>query len=219
MRKNSFFLIEESEKTSDTIDKTDIDKAVYSGKFDEYIIAKSHLLKDTLIITDMLSGRDGVDIINSSIDELIFKDCVKKFSEIYSNFTDAKEFNDTNSESNVSKWLKCNDYNDEFTFKFTDEIEISSDIVKSIKIFINGYDESSESVNLNLEFLKDVSEYKYKITSDTIEISILTKMTADLASKFLKTFLYKKIGSDFSGIKEIYVVINDALAYKTEIKM
>ena len=70
MRKNSFFLIEESEKTSDTIDKTDIDKAVYSGKFDEYIIAKSHLLKDTLIVTDMLSGRDGVDIINSSIDEL-----------------------------------------------------------------------------------------------------------------------------------------------------
>ncbi|QCD53104.1 DUF5416 family protein [Campylobacter sp. RM16192] len=215
------FLVEEGDNSSSIIDKTDVDKAIYRGKFREYIVTKSRLLKNSLVITDMLSNRDGVDIIDSSIRELVFSDCIKNFNEIYSNFIEIKEADGLNF-SKQFKFAVTEEANsidsENLIYSFKEDIEVPFDSVRSIKIFINGYNEISESVNFNLELLQDGSEYKYKITSDTIEITILTNLTPNLTKEFLKTFAYKNVDSNFGDLKEIYVIINNILIYKTEIK-
>lgn len=220
MQNSRTFFVEEGE-SANAVDKIYADKAIYIGKFNEYIITKSHLLKDTLIITDMLSDRDGVDIVNSSIGELVFADCVKNFSEIYANFIELrncdKDIKDTNFKFEVTEEQENSAKN--LIYKFEQAIDVSDEIVKSIKIFINGYDESSESISLNLQILSEDSRYKYKITSNTIEITVLTHMDARSVKEFLDTFVYKKMNYKFDDAREIYVIINNKLAYRTEIKI
>ncbi|QKG28814.1 hypothetical protein CDOMF_0534 [Campylobacter sp. RM16187] len=218
MLEQSAFLIEESDSISGVTHKTTADKAIYSGKFSEYIVTKSKLIKESLVVTDMLNDRDGVDIINSSIKELIFSDCVKKFSEIYSNFIELKEVQESNLD-NQFKFSITEEDSENFIYRFKEAIDIPFYSVRSIKIFINGYNEISESINFDLDLLRDESRYKYKITSNTIEIIILTNLTASLTKEFLKTFTYKKMDSSCSEIKEIYIIINDILIYKTEIEI
>ena len=192
------FVVEECEVTSS--DKISIDEAVYSGNFNEYIISKSHSLDNTIIITDMLSNRDGVDIVNNSIKRLIFRDCTKSFSEI-------------------CKGCKSNliEQSDDLVFKFVNNILLEDD-VKSIKILINGFDEFSESVSLDLEILNDKSKYKYKITSSLIEIIVLANLSKYDAQRLLKSFIYKRISPKSSSLKEIYVIINEKLFCETTVE-
>lgn len=203
------FMIEEDNGSHKAI-KDDISKAVYSGKFKEYIIAKSHLLEDTLIVTDMISERDKVDIINRFIKELVFNDCVRNFDEIWNEASLNKNFKFEVIEEPV---------NDSCVYKFKEDIKILDSTVRSVKIFINGYDESSESVYLDLQMLDEKSVYKYKITSDTIEISIITDMKSSKISELLKTFVYTKMSLDAKRVREIYVIINDKLSHKFNIEI
>lgn len=213
------FAIEESDN-SHKIVKDDINKAVYSGKFEEYIITRSHLLVDTLVVTDMINERDGVDVINSSIKELIFSDCFKKFDQV---LNEVSLKNHLNTDENFKFEIieePFDEYKGDFrVYKFEENIKILDDIVRSVKIFINGYDESSESVYLDLQILDNKSVYKYKITNDTIEISISTHMQARVVSEFLKTFAYTKMSLAPKKAKEIYIIVNDKLLYKFDIKI
>lgn len=213
------FAIEES-SNSHKIVKDDINKAVYSGKFEEYIIARSHLLVDTLVVTDMINERDGVDVINSSIKELIFSDCVKKFDQVLNEVSLKNHLNtDENFKFEIIEEPFDECKSDSCVYKFEENIKILDDIVRSVKIFINGYDESSESVYLDLQILDNKSVYKYKITNDTIEISISTHMQARVVSEFLKTFAYTKMSLAPKKAKEIYIIVNDKLLYKFDIKI
>lgn len=191
------FIVEEIGENR--VSKTSIQEAVYSGNFHEYIISKSHSLDDSLIIADMFSNRDGVDVINASIDRLVFKDCVKNFNEIY---FDRKEI--------VTK------SQNEKVFKF-DDFEMPESI-KSIKILINGFDEFNESASLDLQLLPQNSKYKYKITSNTIEILIFGDFDMDLAKKLLASFVYEKKLEKSTILKEIYVIIDEKLFYEISIK-
>ncbi|MDO5045456.1 DUF5416 family protein [Campylobacter sp.] len=216
--KTKAFEIQEGE-SQNIRTKSDMATAFYSGKFSQYIITKSHMLKDSLIVTDMVSLRDKVDIVNSSIKELVFSDCVKKFDEIWAEFENLSENNGLNADKNFKPQPLDSAKNNYFIYKLKDDIEIPEGIVKSVKIFINGYDESSESLNLDLQMLDEKSEYKYKIMSDAIEISLITDIKSNAAKNFLKTFTYKKIASGPKSMKEIYLIINDKLLYKTKIEI
>lgn len=195
------FLVEEVGEGS-KLDEAGSRKAFYSGKFNEYIITKSHSLKNTLVITDIISGRDAVDAINSSIKELVFRDCVKTFSELY-------KIEDVPFEVVEHR---------NFSYKFSENIKIYDNIIKSIKIFINGYDENSDSVSLDLTMLGENSEYKYKIAGSTIEMTMTVNMSVGFVEGFLDTFIYKNL-SEKSSAREIYVIVNDKLVYKTRIEI
>lgn len=213
------FVVEESFGSKEIL-KDDMTRAVYSGKFSDYIITRPHLLSDMLIVTDMINGRDKVDIINSSIKELVFSDCVKNFDEICSKISQDKlDESGENFKFEVVKEPISDPKKSFLSYKFKEEIKILDEAVRSVKIFINGYNENSDSVYLNLQMLDEKSEYRYKITSDTIEISITTNMQASRISEFLATFTYKKISSSIKSLKEIYIVINDKLSHKLNIEI
>lgn len=192
------FVVEEGKKNK--ADKTSVQEAVYSGNFGDYIVSKARSSADTLIVADMFSDRDGVDVVDSSVKQLVFRDEVKNFSDLLSNLSA-----ETASGRN------------RLFFSFENDFKITSG-VKSIKIFINGFDENSESVSLNLELLNQNSFYKYKIAADAIEMSIIGELDAKTASNILKSFTYKKISGKNSCLKEIYVIIDGKLVYKTGIK-
>nr|WP_253908172.1 DUF5416 domain-containing protein [Campylobacter sp. RM16188] len=168
----------------------------------------------------MIHERDGVDVINSSIKELIFSDCVKKFDQVLNEVSLKSHVNtDENFKFEIIEELFDECKRDSCVYKFEEDIKILDDIVRSVKIFINGYDESSESVYLDLQILDNKSVYKYKITNDTIEISISTHMQARVVSEFLKTFAYTKMSLAPKKAKEIYIIVNDKLLYKFDIKI
>ncbi|MGP1485361.1 MAG: DUF5416 family protein [Campylobacter sp.] len=192
------FIVEEIGEN--TANKTNLQEAVYLGNFREYIISKSHSLRDTLIVADMFSNRDGVDIINSSIKRLIFKDCVKNFEDII---------------------CDCGSKSPKLQSKSIFELDKNLNIcqkVSRIKIFINGFDENSESVSLDLRLLSDKSEYKYKITNNTIEILIFDDLDPKVTQNLLSSFIYEKKIKKDTALKEVYVIIDEKLIYEAKIE-
>ena len=97
--------------------------ASFERNFNEYQISRAKLTDEFVIVND---GKI-CDLIGREIAKFLFKDCEKSFDEVIN--------------------LKREEHVGLVGLKIEDEL------VSSIKISINGYDESSDSLDLDLNLL------------------------------------------------------------------
>ena len=140
-------------------------------------------LADEFII---VSGEE-CDLIGREVDKFIFKDCEKSFDEMIN----LKSENCINLAG----------------------IEIKDELIKSIKISINGYDESHDSLDFDLNLISLGVPYRYAISNGCFEMNIFLKEKKEVVERFLTTFSYK---FEANSGKERHVVafVNEAKIYE-----
>ena len=140
-------------------------------------------LVDEFII---VSGEEG-DLIGREVDKFIFKDCEKSFDEMIN--------------------LKSKN------FINLAGVEIKDELIKSIKISINGYDESHDSLDFDLNLISLSVPYRYAISNGCFEMNIFLKEKREVVERFLATFSYK---FEANSGKERHVVafVNEAKIYE-----
>ena len=92
-------------------------------------------------------------------------------------------------------------------------VEIKDELIKSIKISISGYDESSDSLDFDLNLLSLSVPYRYAISNGCFEMSIFLKVGKEVVEKFLSTFSYK---FEANSGKERYLIVfvNESKIYE-----
>ena len=127
------------------------------------------------------------DLIGREVDKFIFKDCEKSFDEMIN----------LKSENCIN----------------LANIEIKDEIIKSIKISINGYDESHDSLDFDLNLISLSVPYRYAISNGCFEMNIFLKEKKEVVERFLATFSYK---FEVNSGKERHVVafVNEAKIYE-----
>lgn len=140
-------------------------------------------LADEFII---VSGEE-CDLIGREVDKFIFKDCEKSFDEMIN--------------------LKSEN------FINLAGAEIKDELIKSIKISINGYDESHDSLDFDLNLISLSVPYRYAISNGYFEMNIFLKEKREVVERFLATFSYK---FEANNGKERHVVafVNEAKIYE-----
>ena len=140
-------------------------------------------LVDEFII---VSGEE-CDLIGREVDKFIFKDCEKSFDEMIN--------------------LKSKN------FINLAGVEIKDELIKSIKISINGYDESHDSLDFDLNLISLSVPYRYAISNGCFEMNIFLKEKREVVERFLATFSYK---FEANSGKERHVVafVNEAKIYE-----
>ena len=140
-------------------------------------------LADEFII---VSGEES-DLIGREVDKFIFKDCEKSFDEMIN--------------------LKSEN------FINLAGVEIKDELIKSIKISINGYDESHDSLDFDLNLISLSVPYRYAISNGCFEMNIFLKEKREVVDRFLATFSYK---FEANSGKERHVVafVNEAKIYE-----
>ena len=134
----------------------------------------------------IVSGEE-CDLIGREVDKFIFKDCEKSFDEMIN----LKSENCINLAG----------------------VEIKDELIKSIKISINGYDESHDSLDFDLNLISLSVPYRYAISNGCFEMNIFLKEKKDVVERFLATFSYK---FEANSGKERHVVafVNEAKIYE-----
>ena len=140
-------------------------------------------LADEFII---VSGEE-CDLIGREVDKFIFKDCEKSFDKMIN----LKSENCINLAG----------------------AEIKDELIKSIKISINGYDESHDSLDFDLNLISLSVPYRYAISNGCFEMNIFLKEKKEVVERFLATFSYK---FEANSGKERHVVafVNEAKIYE-----
>ena len=92
-------------------------------------------------------------------------------------------------------------------------LKIEDELVSSIKISISGYDESSDSLDFDLNLLSLSVPYRYAISNGCFEMSIFLKERNEVVEKFLSTFSYK---FEANSGKERYLIVfvNESKIYE-----
>ncbi|WXG61274.1 DUF5416 family protein [Campylobacter concisus] len=83
-------------------------------------------------------------------------------------------------------------------------LKIEDELVSSIKISISGYDESSDSLDFDLNLLSLSVPYRYAISNGCFEMCIFLKEDKEVVEKFLSTFSYK---FEANSGKERYLIV------------
>ncbi|MBE2984902.1 hypothetical protein CCAL9344_03955 [Campylobacter sp. RM9344] len=150
--------------------------AFYDFNFNECEILKPLNLREFVII----KHESGCDLVDESIEEFVFADCVKNFSEL------------TVSESN----------------NLFDGLNIKDEIIKSLKIIIKGYNESTDSINFDLDKINLNAPYRYAITSNGFEMSMTLNEKADRVIDFLRSI---ECSFDDGCKHDVLIYINDEI--------
>lgn len=170
--------------------KTNSKTAIYGGNFDEYSFAPSKKMPGFFIITDKISGRGGSDLIDKSIEKLIFHDCEKSFSQIASSLEQIYDFAvnsdtnlDVNSQQNLLESSEMNSDNLDADFEIVEQ-EIPFEILeeeKPFEIVENANEAQNENNILNAKFTNLVqtsSEVNSQANSDNEPIKPPSEITA-----------------------------------------
>ena len=159
--------------------------ASFERNFSEYQISRAKLAEEFIIV----SGEE-CDLIGREVDKFIFKDCEKSFDEMI-NLINLKR------EEHIS----------------LAGLKIEDELVSSIKISISGYDESSDSLDFDLNLLSLSVPYRYAISNGCFEMSIFLKEDKEVVEKFLSTFSYK---FEANSGKERYLIVfvNESKIYE-----
>ena len=157
--------------------------ASFERNFNEYQISRAKLADEFVIIND----GEMCDLIGREAVKILFKDCEKSFDEMIN----LKSKNCINLAG----------------------VEIKDELIKSIKISINGYDESSDSLDFDLNLLSLSVPYRYAISNGCFEMSIFLKEDKEVVEKFLSTFSYK---FEANSGKERHVIafVNESKIYE-----
>ena len=92
-------------------------------------------------------------------------------------------------------------------------MEIKDELIKSIKISIGGYDESSDSLDFDLNLLSLSVPYRYAISNGCFEMSIFLKESKEVVEKFLSTFSYK-FEANSGKERHVIVFVNESKIYE-----
>ena len=159
--------------------------ASFERNLNEYQISRAKLADEFIIV----SGEES-DLIGREVDKFIFKDCEKSFDEMI-NLINLKR------EEHIS----------------LAGLKIEDELVSSIKVSISGYDESSDSLDFDLNLLSLSIPYRYAISNGCFEMSIFLKEDKEVVEKFLSTFSYK---FEANSGKERYLIVfvNESKIYE-----
>ena len=92
-------------------------------------------------------------------------------------------------------------------------LKIEDELVSSIKISISGYDESSDSLDFDLNLLSLSVPYRYAISNSCFEMSIFLKESKEVVEKFLSTFSYK-FETNSGKERHLIVFVNESKIYE-----
>ena len=157
--------------------------ASFERNFSEYQISRAKLADEFVIVND---GKI-CDLVGREIIKFFFKDCEKNFDEMIN-----------------LKREKCINLSG---------VEIKDELIKSIKISISGYDESSDSLDFDLNLLSLSVPYRYAISNGCFEMSIFLKERNEVVEKFLSTFSYK-FEANSGKERHVIVFVNESKIYE-----
>ena len=160
--------------------------ASFERNFSEYQISRAKLAEEFVIVND---GKI-CDLIGRGVVKFLFKDCEKSFDEMIN--------------------LKREEHKEHISLA---GLKIEDELVSSIKISISGYDESSDSLDFDLNLLSLSVPYRYAISNGCFEMSIFLKERKEVVEKFLSTFSYK---FEANSGKERYLIVfvNESKIYE-----
>ena len=157
--------------------------ASFERNFSEYQISRAKLAEEFVILND---GKI-CDLIGREVVKFLFKDCKKSFDEMIN----------LKKEEHIS----------------LAGLKIEDELVSSIKISISGYDESSDSLDFDLNLLSLSVPYRYAISNGCFEMSIVLEEDKEVVEKFLSTFSYK-FEANSGKERHVIVFVNESKIYE-----
>lgn len=158
--------------------------AHYLGRFSEYEIQKIDGYEFVLV-----KDSEGCDIVYPDVDELVFADGARKFSELFV------------SQAGV--------------LRVTPSLN-KKGVISVIRIVIRGYDESLDRLGFDTAFLNLKQPYKYSISGNSIEIRFDVDNQADEVLEFLSSVKYEYSIDQERKNRTIFVYADDELAFNRQ---
>lgn len=221
-----FYLVKDKVKDRDSSDliNSKIQKIIFSDcvkSFDEIVknatkISEKNIVSDLKDIILKRSHRKVFSIQESKICDNKIKydrdqnNNISKFNPNKQSDKTKISLNLKSSECDINLDTKKNIFDKLNKKPFGKSVIIDSNIINSLIIHINGYDEKNDKIIFDILKIPMSVDYRYAISKNTLEIKILGFLNLQNARELMDSFEYKF--ANF-GNKNIKVSINEVVVY------